>query len=166
MHPDNKLFPVIIGTFTMTFIALFPILNLLNLLCCAGIMAGGFAGVFYYNRQLAKTGQTMSSKDGGMIGILSGVLSAVIISGFGLLFSLFSNQNPMTEMMTGFDSLGIDIPPMAYEYLEKFSNEFNEHGYSPTLTIFSFITNLIIYPLFGAIGAIIGVSVLKKKSAV
>ncbi len=166
MQPDNKLFPVIIGTFTMTFIALFPILNLLNLFCCAGIMAGGFAGVFYYSRQLVKTGQTVSSKDGGMIGILSGVLSAVIISGFGLVFSLFSNQNPMNEMINTFDSIGVDIPPTAYEFLEKFSNEFNEHGYSPTLTIFSFITNLIIYPLFGSIGAIIGVSVLKKKTAV
>ncbi|HQY19346.1 MAG TPA: hypothetical protein PK294_03625 [Ignavibacteria bacterium] len=166
MQSNNKLTPVIIGTLVMTFIALFPIVNFLNILCCSGIMIGGFAGVTSYNKQLTNSGQTLTAKDGGMIGILSGILSAVFVSGFGLLFSLFSNQNPMTEIMNAFSEFGFQIPDSAAYYLDKFSNEFNDHGFSPTLTIFSFITNLIIYPLFGTIGALIAVQIYKKKGNV
>jgi len=129
-------------------------------------MIGGFAGVTAYNKQLIKTGLLLNARDGGMIGILSGILSAVIVTGFGLLLSLFSTQNPMTDVMNSFDQLGFNIPEQARVYLERFSNEINEHGFSPTLTIFSFIINLIIYPLFGAAGALIAVSIFKKKSTV
>lgn len=163
MQSNNKLTPVIVGTLTMTFIALFPIVNFLNILCCSGIMIGGFAGVASYNKQLTNTGEILTAKDGGMIGILSGILSAVFVTGFGLIFSLFSNQNPMMEIMDAVSELGFQIPESAAYYLEKFSAEFNEHGFSPTLSIFSFVTNMIIYPLFGTIGALIGVQILKKK---
>ena len=44
LHRANKIKPVITGTLIMTAIAVLPVLNLINVFCCAGIMAGGFAG--------------------------------------------------------------------------------------------------------------------------
>ena len=49
------------------------------------------------------------------------------------------------------------------QYLEKFSNEFSEMGFSPTITIFTFISNLILYPLFGSARSSFGSSVLNKR---
>ena len=160
----NRITPIIFGTAAMTLIAVIPVLNLVNIFCCAGIIAGGFIGVYTYWRQLDNTGLLLTTKDGGMIGILCGILSAVFVTGIGLLMSLFSDINPILEIMKTVDDLGIQLPPESAQYLEKFSNEFNEHGFSPTITIFSFISNLILYPLFGSIGAVLGVSLLNKKN--
>ena len=164
MNTPNKITPIIYGTAIMTIIAVFPIINFINFFCCAGIILGGFAGVYTYWKQLQNTGQSLTTKDGGMIGLLCGILSAVFVTGFGLLISLFSDSNPMLEVIKAFDEIGFQMPPEMNEYLDKFSNEYNEHGFSPTITIISFISNLILYPLFGSIGAILGVSYLNKKS--
>ncbi|MEO8447431.1 MAG: hypothetical protein ABI528_08045 [bacterium] len=164
MNPPNKITPIIAGTAVMTLLAVIPVLSLINIFCCAGIIAGGFVGVYTYWKQLQPSGMTLTSKDGGMIGILCGILSAVFVTGFGVLISLFSDSNPMLEIMKGFDEMGFQVPPEMTTYIDKFSNEFTEHGFSPTITIFSFISNLILYPLFGSIGAILGVTILNKKS--
>lgn len=163
MNAGNKLVPVLYGTAIMVFINIMPVINLVNLFCCAGIVAGGFVGVFVYWRQIHNSGQFISAKDGGMIGILSGILSAVIITGFGILISLFSDKNPILDFLNVIDETGISIPDEMNVYLEKFSNEFNEHGFSPTITLLSFVSNIILFPLFGAIGALLGVSILNKK---
>ena len=163
LHTANKIKPVITGTLIMTAIAVLPVLNLINVFCCAGIMAGGFAGVYSYKKQLEPSGQFPEIKDAGMIGILSGILAAVFVTGFGLLISLFSDVNPMLDIMNSLDGMGFDMPPEMLSYIEKFSQEFNEHGFSPTITIISFVSNIILYPLFGSIGALIGVSVLNKN---
>ncbi|MDZ4712253.1 MAG: hypothetical protein SGI89_07985 [bacterium] len=164
MNPPNKITPVIAGTAVMTLLAIIPVLSLINIFCCAGIIAGGFVGVYTYWKQLQASGKILTSKDGGMIGILCGILSAVFVTGFGVLISLYSDSNPILEIMKGFDEMGFQVPPEITKYIDKFSNEFTEHGFSPTITIFSFISNLILYPLFGSIGAILGVSILNKKS--
>ncbi len=164
MNTPNRILPIIYGTTAMTLIAIVPVLNLVNVFCCAGIIAGGFIGVYTYWRQLHNSGLFLTTKDGGMIGILCGILSAIFVTGFGVLISLFSSTNPMLEVMKAFDDMGFQMPPGMMQYLEKFSTEFNEHGFSPTITIFSFITNIILYPLFGSIGAILGVSFLNKKN--
>lgn len=148
----------------MTFIYTMPVLNLINLFCCAGISIGGFAGVYVYKKQLVKTGITLNSKDGGMIGLLSGLLSAVIVSGIGLLISLYSQSNPVLDFLDTINDAGISIPEEMTVYLENISNDFNQKGYSPTFILISFLSNLIIFPLFGLIGALIGVSVLKKNN--
>ncbi len=164
--PPNRLFPIIFGTLTMTFISVFPLLNFINLLCCAGIMLGGFAGVFYYNKQIQNTQIELTTKDGGIIGLLCGIVSAVLVSGINLLLTLFSDVNPITEAFAFLDKFGQEVPPEVTETMDKFSDEFNQYGFSPTLSIFSLVMNLIIYPLFGAIGAIIGVSIIKKRQKV
>lgn len=164
MNSVNKISPVIFGTMTMTLIAIFPVLNLINIFCCAGIIIGGFVGVYSYWKQLQTLGFPLETKDGGMIGILSGILSAVLVTGFGLLISLFSESNPIPDFLNAFDEMGIQAPQEMLQYLEKFSNEFNEHGFSPTITLISFLSNLILYPLFGSIGAILAVNYFNKSS--
>ena len=164
MNLPNRFTPVLYGTVVMTLIAVFPLLNMINLLCCAGIIAGGFAGVYSYNKQLQNAGIPLTHKDGGMIGILSGILSAVLVTGFGLIISLFSDSNPILEVMKAFDEMNIQTPPEVAQYVEKFSEEYNQYGFSPSITVISFISNIILYPLFGAIGALLAVNIFNKKN--
>jgi hypothetical protein len=150
------------GTFVMTLLAVVPILNFINLFCCAGIILGGLTGTYFYNREIADTNLQLQNKDGVIIGILSGIITAIIATGVSVLFSMFTQQNPITETMVLFE--GMDLPPEFHEQLNKLSNEYNQYGYSPTMTIISFVMYLILYPLFGALGGMIGVAILKKKN--
>jgi len=157
----NRLTPVIYGTFVMTMISVMPLLNFINLFFCAGIIIGGVAGVIFYNKQLSGTDMKLTSKDGVMIGILSGILSGILVSGLNFLFMMMSKHNPVDEALKIMN--GFALPPEVMQQMNKFSEEFDKYGFSPTISIVSLFSNLVIYPLFGMLGAILAVSVINKK---
>lgn len=162
MQP-SKLTPVIIAAAIMTFISLFPFLNFINLLCCAGVIGGGFAGAAYYAKQLSNSGGMIQFKDGAMIGALSGLLAAMIIVVFTTLITIISAQNPIPEMQKILDSYGLPIPPEYDKILQKISDEYDRNGFSITVTLVNLAAYLTTYPLFGGIGGIIASSVYGKR---
>lgn len=153
--------PIVYGTFIMTSISVLPFINFINLFFCSGIMLGGLAGVFIYNKQIESTQSNLTSKDGVMIGILCGILSGILVSAFNFAFMLMSKQNPVDETLSFLKD--VSLPPEVMVQMNKFSDEFNKYGFSPTISIVSLFSNLIIYPLFGMIGAVLGVTIIKKK---
>jgi len=163
MNPPNKITPVIYGTITMVLISVIPVLNLINLFCCAGIIAGGYVGAYSYFKQTENSGTVMTITDGVMIGVLSGILSAVIVTGVGLLVSLFSQTNPIVEIMEVFNMIGFETPAEWSVYMEKFSDEYNRYGFSPSVTFLSLVSNMAAFTIFGALGGMICFSLLGKK---
>jgi hypothetical protein len=150
----------------MIIIAVVPVLNFVNLGCCAGIVAGGVAGAIYYNNQLKKVGETIQYKDGAAIGILSGFLSAIIVVVFTTLLSMVINQNPIPEIYRVFDHQGYTLPPNAEQFLKRISDEYSKNGFSITLTLITLAMDIILYPLFGAVGGLLTVSVVGKRKNV
>lgn len=153
--------PIVYGTFIMTAISILPLINVINLFCCAGIMLGGLAGVFIYNKQLTGTELKLTSKDGVMIGVLCGILSGILVAVFNFVVMVVSKHNPIDEMMTILDKFS--LPPEVIQEMNKFSEEYNNYGFSPTISLVSIFSNLVIYPLFGMIGAVLGVTIINKK---
>ncbi len=150
----------------MIVIAVVPVLNFVNLGCCAGIVAGGVAGAIYYNNQLKKIGETIQYKDGAAIGILSGFLSAIIVVVFTTLLSMVINQNPIPEIYRVFDQQGYTLPPNAEQFLKRISDEYSKNGFSITLTLITLAIDIILYPIFGAVGGLLTVSVVGKRKNV
>ena len=161
----NRLRPVIIGTLSISAISIMPIINFVNLFCCAGIILGGAIGAMFYSRQLSNFNQQITTKDGAIMGLLAGILSAIIVTGINLLMVLYSNINPITEILEAVNTFSKDLPQEVYDQMKHFSDEFERYGYSPTLTLVSLIINVIIYPLFASIGGIIVamISINKNK---
>jgi hypothetical protein len=145
----------------MTMIAVLPVINFINLFFCAGIIIGGMAGVFSYNKQIAGTGINLTSKDGVMTGILSGLLAGIFVSLINFLFMIMSKQNPVDEALKLMNNM--TLPPEVMNQMNKFSDEFNKFGFSPTISIITLFSNLVIYPLFGMLGAILAVSIINKR---
>lgn len=164
MQP-SKFTPIIISTGLMTFISLFPFLNLVNFLCCAGIIGGGFAGAAYYAKQLSKTGSRVIFKDGAMIGLLSGFLSALIVVVFTTLITMITAQNPIPEVEKMFETYGYPLPPEAQKMLQKISDEYSRSGFSITLTLVNLGAYIVTFPLFGAVGGMIASAVYGKRKA-
>lgn len=151
------------GTVVMSVIAIVPGLNFLNLLCCAGIILGGVAGTYYYYRDVRRLGGELYFKDGAAIGVLSGVLSAIIVVIFTTLLSMIMKQNPIPEVYRIFDQQGFNLPPEAEQFLRKISDEYSKNGFSITLTLITLVTDIIIYPIFGAIGGVLTIAALGRK---
>ena len=162
MHA-SKFTPVIISTIIITIISVFPFLNFINLLCCAGVMLGVVAGTGYYNNQLKKSGENIQFKDGASIGILSGILSALLVIILTTIISIAMKQNPIPTLYNIIDKQGFHLPPDVEILLQKISDEYSKSGFSITLTIANLVLYIITYPVFGLLGGIIGVSIFGRR---
>ncbi len=163
MEQPSKFTPVIISSAVIIVISLFPFLNFINLLCCAGVIIGGAAGTAYYNNQLKKTGTQIQYKDGVAIGILSGVLSALIVVIGTTIMTILVKQNPIPEIYRMIDMQGINIPPDVDKFLQQISDEYTKRGFSFTLTLITLVVDLIAYPIFSAVGGMLAVQIFGKK---
>jgi len=163
MEQPSKFTPVIISSAVIIVISLFPFLNFINRLCCAGVIIGGAAGTAYYNNQLKKTGTQIQYKDGVAIGILSGVLSALIVVIGTTIMTILVKQNPIPEIYRMIDMQGINIPPDVDKFLQQISDEYTKRGFSFTLTLITLVVDLIAYPIFSAVGGMLAVQIFGKK---
>lgn len=163
MNQPSKFTPVIISSVIIVVISLFPFLNFINLLCCAGVIIGGAAGTAYYNKQLKNAGAQIKYKDGAAIGVLSGIISALIVVIGTTLMTMLVSQNPIPQIYEMLDMQGLDIPPEIDKFLQQISDEYSKQGFSITLTIVTLIVDLIAYPVFSAIGGMLAVAIFSKK---
>ena len=161
-HSPNKLVPVIIGTLVITFLSVMPLVNLINIICCAGVILGGLIGVNSYIKQCKIVDYETSYKDAVIIGLLSGLLSALIVSTVNLLITLFTKENPASLAMDYADKFP-GFPESAKTELEKISQEYIQYGISPTIAVASLIANIITYPLFSMVGALIGMGIFQSS---
>ncbi len=159
----SKFTPVIISSVVIVVISLFPFLNFINLMCCAGVVIGGAAGTAYYNSRLKSVGGQIQYKDAAAIGILSGIISALIVVIGTTLMTIVVKQNPIPELYKILDTEGINIPPEAEKFLQKISEEYSKNGFSITLTLVSLGADLITYPIFSTIGGMLAVAIFGKK---
>ena len=159
----NILMPALFGGIITGVLSGIPFLNFVNCLCCAGVLLGGFMAVFFYNKDLTPQMTPLTSQDGLKLGALSGVFGAVvgtIIS--ALLMAVVGNLagQAMFDMVYNFyDSAGIldKMPPEAIDQMEQ---GMKDSG----LSAISVIGSLILYPIFGLLGGLIGSSVYKPKA--
>jgi hypothetical protein len=61
------------------------------------------------------------------------------------------------------DQYGYGLPPEAEKMLQRISDEYSEHGFSITVTLFTLIIDIVTYPLFGFLGGIIAASLYSKR---
>lgn len=163
MRQPNRLAPVIYSTATITLLAVLPFVNLLQFVCCANAILGGVIAANIYNKELANTGINIEFKDGMIMGVLSGVLSSIIVTGINIIILLFSNINPIGEVNIMLEQMNQPVTPEMNEILQYFSDEFSKYGFSPTMSIIQLIGSMVLYSAFASIGAAIAISMIRKK---
>ncbi len=158
MNPKpDKLIPAIYGGVIMGVISAVPFLNILNCLCCAGIMLGGFAAVFFYKNNFTPDTPPYTSGDCIAVGALSGVFGAIIGTALSMMFlKIFGNI--VGEFLMSWLRQW-NIPDEALQALEDSLRE----SASFLFMVLSFFKNLAIDVIFGLLGGLIGYSVFKPK---
>lgn len=153
-RPD-KLSPALIGGAVIGIISAIPIINFINCFCCAGVIIGGIIAVRQYHKNLR--GLELTSAEGVTIGLMAGASGALI-------------STIITSMITGGIKHQIDkileysseMPPEVEDALLRIQ----EMGGELFFVIIGLVFSLIIYSIFGIIGGLIGVSIVKKKQIV
>ncbi|MGB2959426.1 MAG: hypothetical protein WBD30_11110 [Bacteroidota bacterium] len=158
----SKLMPALYGGIIIGIISGIPYVNFVNCLCCAGVLFGGFMAVFFYNKDLTPAMSPLTSGDSIQLGALAGLIGAIVGSVItGLIMVTVGNVagEAMYEMLMSFyETVGIlDLmPPEAvdgmYEGMTK-----------AELDPMTIVMSLIIDPLFGLLGGLIGYAVYNPK---
>jgi len=158
----SKLMPALYGGIIIGVISGIPYLSFVNCLCCAGVLFGGFMAVFFYVKDLTPAMPPLTSGDSIQLGALAGLIGAVVGSVItGLIMVTVGNVagEAMYEMLMSFyETVGIldQIPPEAIDQMY-------EGMTSAELDPMTIVMSLVIDPLFGLLGGLIGYAVYKPK---
>lgn len=136
INTSFALISALIGGLAIAVFTSVPILNLINLACCLGMMIGGFLGVLFY-----KSKYPVSLKAGALVGFLSGVVGGIISAIVEIVLFFARGGTTYAKIMS---QLGL--------------------GWSVTLwVIITVFTNLMLCIGFGTLGGLFGGMVFKKK---
>ncbi len=163
MQQPSKFAPVLISSVIMIVLSLFPVLNLINLICCAGIIIGGAAGTYYYAKQLDKAGQVIQNKDGIMIGLLAGIISAIVYVILSTLITMIAKQNPVELVYEMTQQYGFNIPPESENILKQIFNDYNQNGFSFFMIGAQLISTMVSNCIFGPLGGLLAASMYNKR---
>jgi len=153
--PD-KLRPALFGGLTIVILSNVPFLNFVNCFCCAGVMAGGFLSVYFYNKNLIEAeGISLTYNDAVHLGLMSAAFGAVI----GTIVATIIGTNLQQQIDKMLEYSG-EFPPEIQDALLRLSED--QSGFF--LITLGLLISLLIYSIFAVIGAIIGVSILTKKT--
>ncbi len=164
-NSPSKLVPVFIGGLAMTATAVIPMLNLINCLCCAGIMGGAILGVWFYKKNFPADA-IFTVGDGAVIGALSGLVGAGLTAIIqALQFGIMSGgsvqfEEELDEALQQMESAGQD--PAALEAAREFITQMVTNPMMFFLVIL--VASMVIFVGFGALGGVIGGNIFKTKT--
>ena len=149
------LMPALVGGGIAGFLSAVPIINIANCFCCLWIIGGAMLSAYLLTKE---TSRPLTSGDGAIVGIFSGIVAAVVEFIVSIPFQALSNKIMRSVM----------------ERLQEYSNEFPE-GWDSLLergameTAFAFsilglLISMVIFSVMGALGGILGIALFGKKT--
>ncbi len=149
--------PALYGGIVIAAISAIPGLNLLNCLCCAGVLLGGALSVFFYKKDLVGPDQAvLTSSTAIQLGALAGVFGAILGTAItAAIFALFGNVSRefVAQILERYRE---QFPPEAFDQAMR---SLETGG----LTVLTLVVSLIIDTLFGLLGGLIGFAIWKPK---
>ena len=156
--PDKKI-PALYGGIIMGLISAIPFLNIVNCLCCAGIMLGGFLAVMFYKNNFTPDTPPFTAGDCMAVGALAGVVGAFVDTILSLLFIALFGNVAQEFILNLIQNMNLQIPEEVMRQIEESLRE-EMGGFR---IIKNFFLGLVINTLFGLLGGLIGYSIFKPK---
>lgn len=161
----SKLVPVMIGGAAMAVISNFPVINLINCACCAGVMGAAVLGVWFYKKSFPED-MSFTVGDGAAIGALSGIIGAVIstiiqVVSIGVLSPDFAVnfQDEFDQALSQAETQAAD--PAAIDMIRE---GFTTLAGTPILlALLMLLAAMVVFVGFGALGGVIGGNIFKTK---
>ena len=160
---------ILIGAAVIAGISAMPGLSLLNCCCCAGILFGGALAVYFYQKEFQPELPPMESSDALIVGLLSGlfgaigatVLSGLFLLAIGPLESEFMMKvwGQVVDRLAESGTIPYDLADQMMEQMESSMAE----GMTFFGILLGFFFNIIVFPIFGMLGGLIGYGIFRTK---
>ncbi len=160
----SKLNPVLVGGAALGVASGIPLLGALNCACCALVVGGGVLASYLYIRNLP-AGMAVTYGDGALLGVLAGLVGAVVTVIVSIPFQLLTSQMGGQFMQQALEDLRNepDIPP---EFVRLMEGLLSPEGIGAAGILLGLIFYAIIFPIFAALGGILGVAMFQKSPPV
>lgn len=148
----NTRYLLISGAITGALAALLtvtPIASVVNCLVCGWLWIAGIAAVWMYR---ANTGEAVTPRGGIILGLVAGGFGAVVAT----LLSVFTSASAAPITAAQLAQIEEQLGPGAVEMIRTLASP------GGSLAI-SLLVNVIVYPLFGLLGGLIGASIFKNR---
>ena len=149
---NDKMKPALIGGVVLGILSAIPFVNLPNLCCCAWAIAGGIIAAHLY---IKASPAPVRPGDGAVLGVLAGVVGAVIYLVIGVPLA-YVTGNVMMGMLSNL--IASSNPDQA----EAFRMQM-EAGTTIAGAIVRGIITMVLLIIFATIGGLIGVAIFEKR---
>ena len=164
----KKYLPVLVTGFAAGVLHVVPFLN--GLTCCLIVPVAAYFAVILEQKSKNITGE-FDLQRGAILGLLTGIVAAF----FGSFFEIFvtfitKNNNILTsfnEISQSVNSLPFssDVKDEVLTIMNSIADSIRETGFSPLYSISIFVNNLIVNPIFGLIGGLVGTKIINSKNS-
>lgn len=157
VQPD-KTFPVLVGGAVLGVLSALPVINCG---CCLWVIGGGMIASYLYLKNYPAGMPGATYADGAVLGLLAGVVGAVIDS----LISIPVHFLTGGMMMQGAWRSEIEealSDPEVPEGLRTLLESMLTGGMSIGIIFLGLVVSLVIFSIFGALGGILGIAIFKK----
>ena len=162
MQKPDKFIPALYGGLIIGFISAVPILQFVNCFCCAGVLAGGFLSVFFYKSNFTPDTPPYTSGDCLAVGAIAGVIGAVVSTLLTMMFLAMFGDVAREFLLKFLENPSLQIPE---EALQQIRTALEEAPGGVASVVIDLISGLILYPIFGLLGGLIGYAVWKPAPA-
>lgn len=148
--------PALLGGLFIGVLSALPLVRYGNACCCLWVVTGGLLTVYLLRQQSPSfpARGTSDAFEAVLAGVLAGIFGAVIETLLALVVGSHPSPDEMQQM---FDQLP-QFPP---EFRDRAIQIVTERG-SVFLALISLFVSVPMYAIFSALGALLGLAVLKK----
>ena len=164
----KKYLPVLVTGFAAGVLHIVPIVK--GLTCCLVVPVAAYFSIVLYQKSNNNFEQ-IDLKKGAIFGLLTGIIAAFFGSFFDIALTLITKNN---DILNSFNQLTetIDMFPFPQETKDEVLNlmqtvvtSIRETGFSLLYSTSIFVNNLIVNPIFGLIGGLVGTKILNSKNS-
>jgi hypothetical protein len=155
-----KLQPALLGGIAIGVLSALPIVNVVNLCCCAWVVFGGALAAYLMQQNQPAP---VSAGDGAIVGLMAGAIGAFVFSvlaiPIGLALGPFQAQ--LLERMI---ESARDMPPELRGMIEQMRDSIGGGAVLGIGFFISLIIYLCMYSVFGLVGGLVGAVMFRKNT--
>ncbi len=162
----KKYLPVLVTGFAAGVLHIVPFLK--GLTCCLVVPAAAYFAIILEHKSNKMTGE-FDLKKAAVLGLLTGIVAAVFGSFFEVFVTFITKNN---AILNSFNEINQSVNSLPFSdavkeevltIMNSVAASIRETGFSPLYSISILVNNLIVNPIFGLIGGLVGAKVLNSK---
>lgn len=148
MNTRSFILSALIAGAVLGTLANLPLLNFLNCILCLWVWLGGIFAVYLY-RRFEHGESSLSVGQGAAVGALAGLVGVLV----GAVVYALTSVITLPMMQSLARTLDVDLPMQGSDASAIVGS-----------LIFFVVANMVLYPIFGAIGGLLGAGLFWKKA--